>query len=319
MNSYGLWIATEINEHYDSDDSRESFIKVAMGRQAAAKQPMTIWDLNPSNPDASIYADYIDNYNLNGLAGGFNYQHFTIVDNLAIDEKRRKEIESMYNPKSLWYRRDILGERIVLIGLCHEYLATNKDEFWCTKDYFKNRIAKINIGVDFGGNKSATTFCATAILNGFKEVVVVRGKRIKKSITPMELELEFNNFCKSVYDEFGKVMTARCDSEESTLINGLRVSTARNFGRCQISNAIKGKILPRISLTEKLIARKKLWFYKEGQGTDEVVNSLSKCRYDDKKPNVRLDVVSYDNPVDMADAFEYSLEDVAKELNQLNS
>ena len=35
-NSYGLWIATEINEHYDSDDSRESFIKVAMGRQAAA-------------------------------------------------------------------------------------------------------------------------------------------------------------------------------------------------------------------------------------------------------------------------------------------
>ena len=30
-NSYGLWIATEINEHYDSDDSRESFIKVAFG------------------------------------------------------------------------------------------------------------------------------------------------------------------------------------------------------------------------------------------------------------------------------------------------
>ena len=28
-NSYGLWIATEINEHYDSDDSRTSFIKVA--------------------------------------------------------------------------------------------------------------------------------------------------------------------------------------------------------------------------------------------------------------------------------------------------
>lgn len=319
MNSYGLWIATEINEHYDSDDSRESFIKVAMGRQAAAKNPMTIWDLNPSNPDASIYKDYIDNYGTNGLEGGYNYEHFTIIDNLAIDEKRRKEIESMYNPKSLWYRRDILGERIVLIGLCHEQLATSKEKYWCDKEFFANRIAKINIGVDFGGNRSATAFVATAVLRGFKEIVVIRGKRIKKSITPIELEEEFNNFCRCVFDEFNMAMTARCDSEESTLINGLRVSSARNFGRCQISNAIKGKVLNRIALTEKLVAKKRIWFYNNGEGTEEVINSLSKCRYDDKKPNVRLDIVSYDNPVDIADAFEYSIEDVSKELNQLNA
>ena len=41
-NSYGLWIATEINEHYDSDDSRTSFIKVAFGRQVAAIKPMVL-------------------------------------------------------------------------------------------------------------------------------------------------------------------------------------------------------------------------------------------------------------------------------------
>ena len=41
-NSYGLWIATEINEHYDSTDSRISFIKVALGRQLAAKRPYTL-------------------------------------------------------------------------------------------------------------------------------------------------------------------------------------------------------------------------------------------------------------------------------------
>ena len=35
-NSYGLWIATEINEHYDCSDSRISFVKVATGRQLAA-------------------------------------------------------------------------------------------------------------------------------------------------------------------------------------------------------------------------------------------------------------------------------------------
>lgn len=57
-NSYGLWIATEINEHYDSDDSRESFIKVAFGRQVAAQDPLTLWDLNPCNPHHKIYTDY---------------------------------------------------------------------------------------------------------------------------------------------------------------------------------------------------------------------------------------------------------------------
>ena len=60
-NSYGLWIATEINEHYDSEDSRTSFIKVAFGRQAAALDPLVLWDLNPCGPNHPIYRDYIDN------------------------------------------------------------------------------------------------------------------------------------------------------------------------------------------------------------------------------------------------------------------
>ena len=58
-NSYGLWIATEINEHYDCADSRSSFVKVASGRQIAAQKPFTLWDLNPCNPKASIYEEYI--------------------------------------------------------------------------------------------------------------------------------------------------------------------------------------------------------------------------------------------------------------------
>ena len=61
-NSYGLWIGTEINEHYDCEDSRTSFIKVAMARQIASKQPLTLWDLNPSDPNSDIYTSYIDRF-----------------------------------------------------------------------------------------------------------------------------------------------------------------------------------------------------------------------------------------------------------------
>lgn len=114
-NSYGLWIATEINEHYDADDSKTSFIKVAFGRQLAAEKPLILWDLNPCNPRNSIYSDYIDAYK-EGFKGGYQYQHFTIADNLSITEERREEIESQYDPDSIWFRRDILGERCVSEG-----------------------------------------------------------------------------------------------------------------------------------------------------------------------------------------------------------
>lgn len=117
-NSYGLWIATEINEHYDSDDSRESFIKVAFGRQAAAMDPLVLWDLNPCNPNHSIYRDYIDHYQETNLAG-YLYEHFTIDDNLSVSDQRREELKAKYDPNSIWYRRDILGQRCVAEGLVY--------------------------------------------------------------------------------------------------------------------------------------------------------------------------------------------------------
>jgi len=117
-NSYGLWIATEINEHYDCDDSRSSFIKVAFGRQVAAVDPLVLWDLNPCNPGHRIYSDYIDLYK-STYVGGYQYEHFTIDDNLSIGLQRRAEIESQYVKGSIWYRRDILGERCIAEGLVY--------------------------------------------------------------------------------------------------------------------------------------------------------------------------------------------------------
>lgn len=114
-NSYGLWIATEINEHYDSYDSRTSFIKVALGRQLAAQQPFVLWDLNPCNPGHDIYENYIDRYL--DTYDGYLYEHFTIDDNLSITPERRAEIEQQYVVGSIWYRRDILGERCIAEGL----------------------------------------------------------------------------------------------------------------------------------------------------------------------------------------------------------
>lgn len=143
-NSYGLWIATEINEHFDNEDSRISFIKVAFGRQVAAINPLVLWDLNPCNPSHSIYSNYIDNYKSNYF-GGYQYQHFTINDNLSISEERKKEIESQYLLGSVWYRRDILGERCIAEGLIYPMF-----EKAIVEGQPEGNITEYGISLDYG-------------------------------------------------------------------------------------------------------------------------------------------------------------------------
>ena len=72
--------------------------------------------------------------------------------NLSITPERLEEIMQTYEVGSLWYRRDILGERCIAQGLCYEYFANNTKEF-----IVKDEIIKITVGVDFGGSLSATT------------------------------------------------------------------------------------------------------------------------------------------------------------------
>lgn len=137
-NSYGMWIATEINLHHE-DTIREAF-----NRQLAARVRRIYWDLNPSNPSAWIYTDYINKFP-EQFGEKYNYQHFTIRDNAAISAQRLAEIEAQYDPASVWYQRDILGERCVAEGLVYPMFSAarhvleaepeTEGEYYVSSDY----------------------------------------------------------------------------------------------------------------------------------------------------------------------------------------
>lgn len=112
-NSYGMWIATEINLH------NETMITEVFNRQLAARTRRIFWDLNPSSPANFIYKDFIDRF-ADAYGPAYNYEHFTIRDNATISEDRLREIEAQYDKGSIWYRRDILGERCNVEGLVYD-------------------------------------------------------------------------------------------------------------------------------------------------------------------------------------------------------
>ena len=299
-NSYGIWIATEINEHYDSNDSRTSFVKVASGRQIAAKRPFTLWDLNPCNPKASIYEDYIDKYRRDGLAGGYLYEHFTIKDNATITPERIAEIESRYDKNTVWYRRDILGERAVAEGLIYQQFADRPDDFIVFRE--PGRVRQAVIGVDFGGGSSAHAFCCVGYCNN--SVVVLDEYREKAALNPTKLEQDFVDFVRRCQMRW-LVTDVWCDSAEQTLINGLRTAAVRNRLPVNIGNSMKRPINDRIRATCLLMGAGRFFVMNNCVHT---IDALKSAVWDAKKltEDVRLD--NGTTNIDSLDAMEYAFE-----------
>ena len=321
-NSYGLWIATEINEHYDSDDSKTSFIKVAMARQIASENPKLFWDLNPSDPNATIYKWYIDKWK-DGIVGGYNYEHFTIEDNLAITDERKLEIESQYDKGSVWYQRDILGLRVVASGLIYQefkdwHIIKMKD--WNEVDEqgnYKNEIRKqlrfITIGVDFGGNISAHSFIATGILNQYKGAVTIKQVRIPDRIDDVKLTDAFIKFINDVRSEYAgiPIIDIRCDSAEQTLIAGFQRAFRENGIGLPINNAIKGSILNRIRFYCKMFSTNK---YHVLENCEPLIMAFRTAVWEKDKNDVRLDDGLHD--IDSLDSLEYATEPYMNALIQ---
>lgn len=313
-NSYGLWIATEINQHYDSDASETSFIKVAFGRQVAAIKPLVLWDLNPSAPTHKIYSDYIDKFrdmdeDDNALFGGFNYQHFTIADNLSITPERRAQIEAQYDTNSIWYRRDIKGQRCVAEGIIYRQFADSPEKFTISPEKASEGLYLITIGVDFGGSGSATTFVATGFTVGFDKVRPLMSWRIAEELNPVQLNAQFASFCDTVYARWGKYCECFCDSAEQILIRGLKIAVGQNNLHVHIRNARKNAIIERIRLVNSLIAQGRLEVSTEAE---TVKDALCEAVWDSKHEDTRLDDGTSD--IDTMDAFEYSIEPFMRQL-----
>lgn len=314
-NSYGMWIATEVNLHHDNT------IKEAFNRTAAAHKRKFFWDLNPDNPNAAIYTEYIDKYANKAasgeLLGGFNYRHFTIDDNTNISERRRAEIKSQYDPTSIWYKRDILGQRCIAEGLIYRLFADEPKKYIFTGSL--PRIMNAYVGVDFGGSESAHSFTATGITPDYSGIIVIATERISckrddgSDIDPEQLAVMFCDFCKKVISTCGSIDRVYCDSAEQVLIAGFRTAARRQgLGWLSIQNALKDEINNRINLTVRLMAQGR--FFYVGKQCDSLVDALRTAIWDPKQhaKNVRLDDGTSD--IDSLDSFEYTIERFANQL-----
>lgn len=312
-NSYGMWIATEINLHHDNT------IKEAFNRQLAAKRRKIFWDLNPEHPKAPIYANYLDVYEAKAkkgeLLGGYNYQHFNIFENVNITKERLREIVSQYDQNSIWYIRDIEGKRSIAEGLIYVKLATSiaasDNKYLMSVEAVKklekeNQLLDINIGVDFGGNGSGHAFVASTATRGYEKLIALASEWHDADGTdPDDLARMFVEFVKKIKATYGRVTHVYCDSAEQVLKQGLRSALIKNqMGDIKVDNSRKEQITNRIFTLTTLTAQDRFYYTEDCESLQE---ALSMAVWNPKNTELeRLDDGTSD--IDSLDAFEYSYE-----------
>ena len=153
-NSYGTVYITEVNECH------QSFVQEVFDRTLASTKRQLFFDLNPMSPSHWFYSDildYQDELKARGENEGYNYEHFTIADNMSLSDAKLCEVLLTYDKTSLWYQADILGRRTAASGRIYERYSYK--DVVITPDYisdkeFKDkgkRFVQFSIGVDIGG------------------------------------------------------------------------------------------------------------------------------------------------------------------------
>lgn len=255
--------------------------------------------LNPDNPnhwvkkfldsDADIYS-----------------QKYTIDDNPTLDPGFVENLKREY-AGTVYYDRYILGLWKAAEGAIYRHVADRPQEFVL---YEVPPVLFATIGVDFGGNGSATAFNCTGFTPGLREIVTLREYYKKGIVSPAELERDFVDFVRDCKSRF-TVSDAYCDSAEQTLIQGLRTACAQAGVGINIHNARKGEINDRIRFFCRLQATGR---HKIMTGCPHTLEAFQTAVWDSKHitEDVRLDDGTYN--IDSLDAQEYAVEPYMRQM-----
>lgn len=324
-NTYGMAYVTEANECHPK------FLKEVFDRTLSSSNRKVFHDLNPKEEEHWYYTDILgfhERMQEEDDAYGYNYGHFTIVDNYSIsDEELRAKLKT-YDKETVWYRRDIKGERAVAEGIIFRRFANNNEPYLYEDDELleeyeedggkKYRLKKVpfmvTIGVDFGGNGSMTTFVATAYFHRYHDFRALEedGIPLSPNIDADKICETFVRFYRMLVEKYGRVDWIFPDSAATTMINSLR-GAARKAGLPwrNIKGCRKNEVSERPKMVDLLFNTGRL---KINQRCTRLRKAIGKLRWDEDHPD-RPEDKNIGNCNDWWDAFCYCLLDFIENID----
>lgn len=281
---------------------------------------------NPEHPTHWL-KEFIDNQELD-----IYLQRYTIFDNPYLPEEFVEQLCKEYEG-TIYYDRLILGLWKRAEGSIYKKFADDPEAFICEivdqitgdaqyKQIRQQDIVSIEIGLDFGGNKSGHSFVARGYTDDYRLVIGIMSKRImakdeNEDIDSNMLDKLFCEFVQeviekySVIDRYGddvsycNVETVYYDNAETVLGNSIRNAVEKRFPWISVKKARKATINDRIRCTVKLMGADRFFITKD---CESLKTAFSDAVWDKdvKDRDERLDDGSTD--IDSLDAFEYTIE-----------
>ena len=256
---------------------------------------------NPDNPGHWLKRNYLDNSSIDLLD-----IKFTLDDNPYLPPEYVRALKTEYT--GVYYDRFILGNWVAAEGRIYEDFS---DKCLISPAELKSRLSVSPlmtsvVGVDYGGNKSASAFVHTGYDAGFQNVYVLSEHYDKRNMSAESLIAAFSEFIGSEKERFPTLCMACCDSAEQLLIKSFR--SAVNI---EVRNAMKKQVATRINMVNRLISSGRLHISTE---CPHLIEALKTALWDERSihQDVRLDDGSTN--IDSLDAFEYSIERFEREL-----
>lgn len=312
-NTYGMAYVTEANECHPK------FLKEVFDRTLSSSDRKIFHDLNPKEEEHWYYTDILkfhEEQQEKNPRYGYNYGHFTLVDNMSLSDEQIATALSTYQKDSVWYKRDIRGERAVAEGIIFRrfaennapYLYDDETDELLERDYkgeLLHKPSKVVIGVDFGGNGSMTTFVCTLYFNRYHDFRMTEesGIELSKDIDADKICEEFVEFYRMCISKYGRVDWVFPDSASTTMINSLR-SAAKKAGLPyrNIAGCRKNEISERPRTVDILFNTGRLKINKRCTRLRKAIGSL---KWNEDKPNQPEDK-NIGNCNDWWDAFCYT-------------
>lgn len=287
-----------------------SFVEQALAR--CSVEGSRFWfNCNPASPAHWFYQEWILKHREHNLF----YLHFTMADNPSLSPAVRKRYESMYG--GVFYERYILGRWRVAEGAIYRVFADDTNRF-LLDEIPPGKLAFLTIGIDFGGNRSLTTFVATGFHKGYEGITVVKDRHIegrKGEIDADRVNRELIAFYRQLTTAYPNVPVRFCfaDSEAQYLINSLSRALKQACIPLTVRDSAKYPITQRIVCVNTLMAQGRFTVLKN---CAILIRALQTAVWDskaaEKGKDVRLD--DFTSDIDILDAFEYSFERLTHHL-----
>ena len=278
----------------------ESFFVMLLSR-LSERGAKLIATTNPDNPSHWVKRDYLDNPKIDLMS-----MSFTLDDNIFLPEDYVRALKSEFC--GVFYDRFILGKWVAAEGRVYE--GFSKANVISSKEMSEklagNRLIHSAVGVDYGGNGSASAFVHIGFDAGYKNMYVLSEYYDKKNRSAESLISAFSEYISREKERFPALNEAYCDSAEQLLVKSFRQSV-----KIEVKNARKKPINTRINMLNRLISARRLWV---SEDCPHLVEALENAVWDehDIHKDVRLDDGSTN--IDSLDAMEYAFETYERQL-----